>query len=142
MVLFINAVSSQCPPQEAYSPCLCDLSFYDDGAILLNCNRQYIGDQKMSEILDYFLSDLGLNYSLRSLDLQYNFLTKIPDQITFLPQLQEIDLYANDIQEITTGSLTLNSAETIVLMFGPKIKTIEPGAFATGIVSFILIFDK
>jgi len=61
--------------------------------------------------------------------MEYNFTTKIPEQIKLFPGLQELYLYANDIETIATGSLTFNAVEKIIDGLGTKIKNIEPGAF-------------
>jgi Leucine-rich repeat (LRR) protein len=118
----------QCPPLEVYSPCKCFDNAYDDGALLLDCDYTAMNDQRISEILNAFLSDQTIN-PLRALRVENNQLTKIPDEIKLLPELQELYLYNNDIQIITADSLTFNAPEKIIGL-GLSVTTVEPGAFA------------
>ena len=118
-------VSCQCPPYEEYSPCQCSVDFYDDGALVIDCNRQYLGDEKMGQVLDNILANQEFSYAVKVLQVEKNFLTKVPDQIKHLPQLQELSLYWNDIEVVISGSLAFNATEKLVEL-GTKIKTIEP----------------
>ena len=92
----------------------------------------------MSRILQAFLitDDPELIYPLRILRVENNGLSKIPEEIKLLPQLQELYIFANDIYTITSGSLTFNAVEKIVGI-GDKVQIIEPGAFA-GIYNYFL----
>lgn len=129
ITLVFTVVSGQCPPVEEYSPCICRDDIFDDGALLLNCDSRNLDDQTASDLLDSFLAHQGDGQPvIRALRMEYNFLTKIPEQIKLFSELQELYLYENDIETISTGSLTFNAAEKIVGL-GTKIKTIEPGAF-------------
>ena len=117
----------QCPSEESYSPCKCRGDVFDDLALLLDCDEHDLDDQRVSEILTAFLNDQNAD-PLRVFRAEYNQLTKIPDEIKLFPQLQQLYLYSNNIEIISTGSLTFNAAESIVGL-GYSVKTIEPGAF-------------
>ena len=127
-VLLFSKISAQCPPEESYSPCNCYDNDFDDGALKIDCDSRDLDDQKASDILDNIIANLGSSSPLRALRMENNQLTKVPDQIKLLPALQQLYLYQNDIEVITAGSLTFDSAEDLVGL-GTKIKTIEPGAF-------------
>ena len=121
-------INSHCPTAEQISPCVCSEDFFDDGALWLNCDWQDLEDQAMSDILKVFLTgDENIN-PLRTLRLEHNKLTKIPDEIKLLPAVEEVYLWQNDIEIIAAGSLSFQDVEKIVGL-GDKVKTIEPGAF-------------
>ena len=121
-------IVSHCPSEELLNPCACFEDAFEDGALLLNCDWQDIEDEAMSNILNAFLTgDENIN-PLRTLRLEHNKLTKIPDQIKLLSAVEEVYLWDNLIETITSGSLTFTATEKIIGL-GDKIQTIESGAF-------------
>ena len=117
----------QCPPEDSYSPCKCRGDAFDDTTLLLDCDDQFLDDQRVSEILNVFLNDPDAN-PLRALRLEFNLLTRIPDEIKLFPNLEEVYLFSNDIETIAAGSMSFTALEKIIGV-GYKVKTIEPGAF-------------
>ena len=101
-------------------------------SLLLDCERRKVDDNRIREILYNFLNDPNTG-PLRTLRLDYNFnyITKIPEEIKLLPELQEIYLYESGIKTSTSGSLVFNAAEKIIGL-GYDVQTIEPGAFQGG----------
>ena len=136
---------AQCPPEEELFLCKCHNDFYDDTVLVLDCDSKNLDDQTVSRILTKFLNDETVG-PLRTLRLEYNQLTKIPDEILLFSELQEIYLYGNNIKTVLSGSLSFTATEKTVGL-GIKIKTIEPGAFVGlfyliyQIISCFLLFN-
>ena len=136
---------AQCPPEEELFLCKCHNDFYDDTVLVLDCDSKNLDDRTVSIILTTFLNDETVG-PLRTLWLEYNQLTKIPDDISLFTQLREIFLYRNNIETVIFGSLSFSATEKNVGL-GIKIKTIEPGAFVGlfyliyQIISCFLLFN-
>ena len=132
-------LSGKCPPEEMSSPCTCHCDVYEDLSLLIDCERRQVSDDRISEILNVFLNDETLD-PLRTLrlDYNYNYITKIPEQLKLFPEFQELYLYASDIKTITTGSLTFQATEKVVGL-GYDVRTIEPGAFEGAFYLFYLL---
>ena len=130
-----------CPPAAKLEPCKCnafDRGDKDEGFLWFNCDELYLGDEKMSQVLDAFISTSGVS-PLRELHLFRNNLTRIPDQIRHFTELNRVILNSNEIQSIKNGSFHFTPTLDIFTLRSNKITTIEPGAF-DGIISFLKMF--
>ena len=89
-----------------------------------------ISDEKADEIVAKLAASTSAD-SLEKLDLNSNFLTRIPSQVgSAFPKLKEVDLSGNYILHIPSSSLTFASPYLEILdLYENGIKTIESGAF-------------
>ena len=107
-----NTISTVvCPPEIAYTPCYCDE--YSPGVLTLDCFARSLGDLRISEILDTFLTNISTSSSLGELLLDLNRLTRVPNQIKYLPQLTLVSLDFNLITSIDSGAFNLCSDAAI-----------------------------
>lgn len=129
VVVFISAVTSQivCPDRTAIAPCNCN-DGGDNVGIELECFAKDLTDAQVSVILDTYLSTPGVS-PLTYLMLRANQLTRIPSQVTSLPQLDRIELNFNKITTVATGSFNLKATLKWLFLENNLIATIEPGAF-------------
>ena len=119
-----------CPPPDSYAPCSCIIDYSEENSdvIQLNCVSKNLTDSEISGILDIFLATPGVS-PLGRLDLEYNQLTRIPNQIQFFPQLVWINLQDNKIESIVSGAFNfISTVEYLSLNLNP-LATISPGAF-------------
>ena len=63
------------------------------------------------------------------LDLQKNRFTRVPPYFKFLPRVDSIYLYENDIRTIQYGDFNFTSALHILSLDSNNLTLIEPGAF-------------
>ena len=88
-----------CPPATLLEPCKCHIfssSDANEGNLWFECPELYLGDDKMSQVLDQFISTPGIG-QLREIYLYRNNLTRIPDQIRNLTKLNRVILGSNSI---------------------------------------------
>lgn len=133
---FTQTAGIVCPPKEAIAPCGCALGW--SGGIDLDCSDLYLGDAKISELLDIYLTTPGLD-PLTSLYLSSNNLTYIPHQLKLFPKLEHMDIDDNNYRAIEKNSFNFQvSAKTrIELDDCRSISTIAPGAFRGNSVTFL-----
>lgn len=135
----VAAAEVICPPKEAYEP-YCSCYGYQDSItsaayISLNCMYQYLGDDKVSDILDAFLLRTPPVSPVWTVSLEGNRLTRVPAQIPLFPQLRTVALYGNDIKSLEKGAFYLSysnpaSQHSYFVTFGDnQLRTIAPGAF-------------
>ena len=120
-----------CPPEAAYAPCGCSEYSEKPDTIYLNCYNRNLGDSKMSDILDAFLTTPGIS-PVGLLDLMSNRLTRVPTQMKFFNQLDYVYLNNNDITSIESGAFNFPDAANPILdldLQNNQLTTIAPGAF-------------
>ena len=110
-------------------PCTCGL--YDESDnVHLNCNNENLNDEETSRILDVFLNDNGVTYPpIGALGLSENQLTKIPHQIPFFSELNDINLSSNNITAIPTGAVNFRRTLGRLFLGSNPLNNIEPSAF-------------
>ena len=132
-----------CPPASAISPCDCGQSQFNTNTTYLFCNSRNLTDSQVSAILDAYLNTPNVS-PVRQLELQYNRLTRVPDQMKSFTQLEYAYLFSNSITSIESGAFNLaddvNPLQYLHLDFN-QLTTIAPGAFK-GFYHFRLPFSK
>lgn len=131
-----------CPPAESYSPCSCDEYNQQPAAadtISLYCAFMNLNDSRVSDILDSFVNatsaaaseydDAVIISPIAELRLEGNSLTRVPDQIRFLPQLHSVQLYGNNIEHIPSAAFNTTVNTVRIVLYLNQIKTIAPYAF-------------
>ena len=118
-----------CPPEADFAPCTCtEVNGADTGLIRLYCYNQNLDDAKINNILNSFFRP-GVS-PISDLVLSLNGLTRVPDQISLMPQLVDVDMDRNRIRSILTASFNFN---TVLLgdleLDNNQLETIEPNAF-------------
>ena len=81
-----------CPPADKLEPCKCHVFGSGDkkeGTLSFDCFELYLGDEKISQVLDAFISTPGVS-PLRELYLYKNNLTRIPDQVRHFTELDHV----------------------------------------------------
>ena len=133
-----TALEVVCPLAAVIEPCRCESLQYwnEEDKILLNCNGLNLGDEKISRILDQFISTPGLS-PFKELLLTNNNLTRIPHQIRHFTELNRVYLDYNEIGSIKKGFFNLNNPNRLSMTYN-KINYIEPGAFS-GIKFYITL---
>jgi hypothetical protein len=114
-----------CPDSSVVSPCVCGDN--GDGTVSLNCFARNVNDDRVSTILDSFLSD-GIT-PLGYLNLGYNPMTKIPSQIPSFKQLFTVGLGSNELSIIKSKAFNFNVPLDLLDLRINSISVIEPGAF-------------
>ena len=121
-----------CPPADKLEPCKCHVFDRGDtkkgGTLWFDCTELYLGDEKISQVLDAFISTPGVS-PLRELYLYKNNLTRIPDQVRHFTELDRVDLGSNEIKTIEKGSLNFTRTLGLFTLNDNKMITIESGAF-------------
>ena len=136
----VTALEVVCPLAAVIEPCRCESLQYwnEEDKILLNCNGLNLGDEKISRILDQFISTPGLS-PFTELLLTNNNLTRIPEQIRHFNQLSGLRLDSNQIRSIKKGSFnSIDRPLSRLSMKNNMINCIEPGAFS-GIKFYIIL---
>ena len=114
-----------CPPSTDLEPCRCGYLF---NRLAFSCYDRGLGDEKISQLLDQFISTPGVG-ALRELYLWNNNLTRIPDQIRHFTELDDMDLSWNEIRLVKKGSFNLIQHLERLLLYNNMISSIESGAF-------------
>lgn len=140
--VLIGWSSSQtiCPDSSVVSPCVC--SDNNDGLTTqLNCFGRNVNDQKMSDILDYFLAPTTRANPLGYVNLGANPLTQVPYQLPYFRELRTIGLGSNSITNIKTKAFSYNRLCDLLDLRINSINTIAAGAFqgAFGNSSYIYL---
>ena len=120
-----------CPPAAKLEPCKCHVfgsGETNEGTLWFECDELYLGDEKISQVLDAFISTPGVS-PLRELYLYKNNLTRIPDQIRHFTELDRVTLESNEIKTIEKGSLNFTRTLGLFKLNDNKMITIESGAF-------------
>ena len=115
-----------CPPQGAYWPCTC--SDTGEGTIWLDCGNAQLGDSKTSILLKWFINRPDIS-PLSGLYLAYNKLTRIPDEIAQLTNLQTVYFHGNDLYAIQSTAFNFSPSLKVLYLGSNMIDNIEPGAF-------------
>ena len=128
----LSNTTLNCPPNASYSPCQCDEynpeNVTDGIRISLDCSRHLLTDSKVSEILDSFLQP-GVD-PLGKMDLSFNKLTTVPDQMKFFPKLDYVSLFNNEIRSIqSSGAFNFLKTLTWLYLDNNQLASIAPGAF-------------
>jgi len=140
--LLATCVSGQvnCPDSTLVSPCVCG----DNGDGLtasLNCFARNVNDQRISDILDVFLSPTTRANPIGYLNLGYNPISFIPKQTASLRQLYTAGFGSTDLTTIKNGDFVFTREANLVDFRLNLISTIENGAFqgVFGNASFIYL---
>ena len=134
VLLLVGWSSGQtiCPDSSLISPCIC--SDNSDGVTTaLNCFARNVNDDRVSDILDIFLSPASRVSPLGNINLAYNFLTKVPSQIPSFSALQNIEWAFNSISSVDNKAFDFTSPADLLdlranILVG-QITSIEVGAF-------------
>ena len=132
----VEAGAIGCPTPDAYAPCACGKYSNTSDTIFLDCANKKLSDSNVSNILDLFIMTPGLS-PLGRLDLYNNQLTRVPSQIKFFPQLEEIRLFFNAITSVESGAFNFIKPTTVIYphyfvyleLSINQLVTIAPGAF-------------
>lgn len=101
-----------------------------------------LGDEAVSEMLGALIAS-PVAERLTYLNLRENALTRIPEQISRLPKLRDLNLAYNKISSIGKSSLKLASDQVATLyLFGNHLTSIGPNAFEGTILLSIYICSK
>ena len=100
-----------CPPSEAFAPYRCGVNSFR-GELALDCGDRYLGDDRISDILDVFLSTPELS-ALPEIFLDYNNLTYVPHQLKSFQKLYLV-LSNNLITSVEKDSLKYQVSESSV----------------------------
>ena len=123
-----------CPSDDSISPCKCNNIGESYGCLTLDCADQKLGDERISQILNYFLP---AEEKLSEIILCNNNLSKIPDEIRQFNYFSRVDLRFNQIRKIGSGAFKfpdkVNKSVKLYLSSN-QINEIESGAFQ-GIIS-------
>ena len=127
----IGPISGQqqivCPKPEDYFPCRC--VDYGSASVYLFCDRQNMRDDKISQILQAYLATPGVS-PLSFLQLQYNQLSRVPQEIHLFPQLNYVNLEYNNIENVQTAAFNFTATLYQLYLSSNPLVTIEPDAFA------------
>lgn len=94
----------------------------------LDCYWSGLDDIKIKGILKAFITNSNASL-LTSLDLAYNSLTQVPDEIHLFPQLRRLNLASNQIHKIHRGALNFSTVPIhAVWLDYNQITSFEPGA--------------
>ena len=96
-----------CPPSPQVSPCTC--TYYNPGLGIV-CDDLNLNDLQMSNVLNAFLSP-GVS-PVVYFSAYKNLLTKIPSQIANFAQLNQIQLFHNQITAVSTGAFNFSQSST------------------------------
>ena len=126
-----------CPPLEMYVPCGCVADSAGDGnTIALECHDHLLGDARVSEILDVFLTTPSIS-PVSSLSLFRNLLTRVPDQIVKFTQLDSIILDHNSIHTIAKNSFNFIRSPRYVWLSNNQMTSIEKDSFQGNIITIL-----
>ena len=87
-----------------------------------------MGDQKASQLLQLFINNPNVS-PLASLYLAYNQLSKIPDEIAQLNQLETAYFHGNNINTIKVNAFNFTPTLKMLYLASIAISSIEAGAF-------------
>lgn len=130
-VVITQSAPAVCPPVDSYWPCTCsgDASIGDNSTILLDCGFKQLGDERMNEILNVFLTTPGVS-AVSTMYLYGNGLTKVPQQVAKFSRLSSVSLSGNAIRHIASGAFDFSSTPLRFLYLSRnEIVSIEPDAF-------------
>ena len=122
-----------CPTKNIF-PCRCE-DYTGNGTYgLFNCwlpQRVPVSDAQMSEMLDLFYIDATANniVPLRRMNVPGISLTRVPEQIRHLDQLNWLDLSFNQINSIRNGEFNFTAMLRVLRLSNNNISLIEDGAF-------------
>lgn len=129
---------SGCTPSisQQIQPCFCKEFFSSKNSTdvvikgtWLYCTGLNLDDERMSSIFNKFLaSEINRNYT-RRIDMGYNELTKIPDEICQFNRLDEVIAIGNKITSITPCKFQNSTSPRRLVISYNRIKSIDPGAF-------------
>ena len=116
-----------CPPAIDLVPCTCTGSgVLGNGN--LDCGNKNLNDDLASRILNTFICPQSLSL-LYKVNMSNNQLTRIPVQLSTLPELLEVDLHSNKITIIKSGAFNFEKTLNQLILSNNVISTIENGAF-------------
>ena len=122
----------KCPDSTSIAPCTCNFSgktgTLANKTVELYCSDQNLGDSKISEILATFNSSPNVP-PLRSLDLSYNSLTRVPKEILLFSSLAYVFLGGNEIRTVHSGAFNFSLHLRQISLADNELTNIEPGAF-------------
>ena len=116
-----------CPPPASFSPCSCRDAGDRDGTTWVDCSNKNLGDARIRDILNVFLSPRVS--PLGTLYLNNNSLTQVPEQIKMFPQLKKVWLDHNRIRSIASGAFDFTARLDKLSLYHNPIINIENGAF-------------
>jgi len=106
----------------------CDCIQTNPSIALLDCNGKRVNDTMADAIFNNYLAARNVT-PFHSLDLPKNRLTRVPTHLKFLPRVDIIHLYENDIRTIQYGDFNFTSALHNLGLENNNLTLIEPGAF-------------
>ena len=127
-------VRQKCPKRDLIQPCTCYRDLNNDHDVILptsflNCGTWPLGDERVSEILNLFLTDTTLS-PLSSFYLYYTRLSRIPRQVPLFPLLNlQLSFTYNNITSIGRGAFRFSRTLQRLALREMQLSTIEPGAF-------------
>ena len=116
-----------CPPPASFAPCTCRDGGERDGTTWVDCSNKNLGDARIRDILNVFLSPRVS--PLGTLYLNNNSLTQVPEQIKLFPQLKKIWLDHNRIRMISSGAFDFIARLDKLSLYNNPVVSIEHGAF-------------
>ena len=144
---YTGKVDFVCPPYAAIGPCTCGVreNSPSDKEITLNCFQRYLGDARISDILDVFLTSPGL-LPFYQIDLQENNLTRVPHQLNLLLKaggfIKTTNLEYNELTSIEKNSFKYRVSDTSkILLSSNQMTAIAPGAFRGNLLIICLSFN-
>ena len=127
-----------CPPRESYEPCGCSVDDAGDGTtVSLSCSFNFLGDVRVSEILDVFLTSPSVS-PVSKMSLNRNLLTRVPLQISQFTHLETVLLDQNFIISIPYNAFNFTRPPRYLWLNNNRINAFEAGAFQ-GNAKIILI---
>jgi len=135
MLLFIVVVAAVdetmagvCPPPGEIAPCSCTDLGNEGLVVQLNCRNVNLDDARTSQILDKMISWPRVS-PLRYVDLSFNQLTKIPNQLPQFSLLNNVNLEANQIASIEADAFDFVATFTSLSLNSNPITSVQEGAF-------------
>ena len=118
-----------CPPPESYAPCSCSVDSTGNGTtVRVGCSFNFLGDVRVSEILDAFLTTPSVS-PVSYLTLNWNLLTRVPLQISQFTHLETVLLDQNFIISLPKNAFNFTRPPRYLWLNNNRLNAIEAGAF-------------
>ena len=123
----VSEATIVCPPEKAILPCQCQELIARE-TIYLECYSTNLNDTRMGEIIDAFLSNPDVS-PITLLSLGNNSLTRVPDRLPLMSELEHVSLANNKIRSISAGTFNFTRTLQYIGLNDNQLVYIEPGAF-------------